>query len=318
MVAKETSGRTQGNIPTIPGYAGSLKSKIDVYQIVTDQIIEMLEQGTIPWSRPWQLHCPVNLVSKKAYRGINVFLLDCSARQQGYSSPYWVSYKQAQQLGGHVLKGEKSTIVVFWKFLAFKEKDENGETAFKEIPFLRYYRVFNIEQCDIPEDKIPQTSKLDFNPVDQAEEIIANMPNRPGITYDGGNRAFYSKLSDSVHLPPRDRFKAEDVYYSTAFHELVHSTGHSSRLNRKTLTDSHSFGDHDYSQEELVAEMGAAFLCGTCGIDRTADNSAAYIQSWLKALKNDKKMVVQASSKAQKAADYILGNEIYNNPTTVN
>jgi antirestriction protein ArdC len=315
MVTKETSGRTREKSPEIPS---RIKSKVDVYQIVTNQIIEMLEQGTIPWSRPWQLHCPMNLVSKKAYRGINVFLLDYSTRQQGYSRPYWISYKQAQQLGGQVRKGEKSTIVVFWKFIAVKERDENGETKAKEVPFLRYYRVFNVEQCDIPDGKIPQTSKLDFNPVDQAEEIIANMPNRPGIKFDGNNRAFYSRITDSVHLPPKERFKIESGYYSTALHELIHSTGHPSRLNRKTLTESHSFGDHNYSQEELIAEMGSAFLCGTCGIERTIDNSAAYIQSWLKALKNDKRMVVRASSQAQKAADYILGNQINNNPITVN
>ena len=276
-----------------------------VYEIVTEQIINKLEQGTVPWHQPWiGGQEPMNLISKKPYRGINSFLLACA----GYVSPYWVSYKQAQDLGGNVKKGEKSTLVVFWKPINVKTNDE--EITEKTIPFLRYYRVFNIEQCEnIDIKKIPiSDARQNFQPLEQCEIVINGMPNKPTIQYRE-QQAYYHPNNDFVNMPRQDTFKNDETYYSTLFHELTHATGHKSRLDRHQKNKcSHHFGSQDYSKEELVAEMGAAFLCGHCQIEnKTIDNSAAYIGSWLKRLKDDVKLVVLAAAQAQKAADYILG-----------
>jgi len=278
-------------------------SKLDVYEIVTDRIVSMLEEGVVPWQKPWATSnsLPINLVSKKNYRGLNVWLLGCS----GYASPYWVSYKQATELGGTVRKGEKSSMVVFWTQFETLDK-ATGEK--KKIPMLRYYNVFNVQQCDGIEYPSEETKKIDFDPIEEAEKLVANMKNKPFITHVE-QQAYYSRSEDKVNMPQKDSFDKPENYYSVLFHELTHATGHEKRLGR--LQDSVSgFGSTSYAKEELVAEMGASYLCATSGIvDRTIDNSAAYIASWLKALKNDKKLVVSAAGKAQKAVDYILGVE---------
>jgi antirestriction protein ArdC len=281
---------------------------ISVYEIVTQQIMERLEKGEVPWKRPWSgsAGIPINLKSKKPYRGVNVWLLGC----MGYSSPYWASFKQINDMGGHVKKGEKKTLVVFWKPPAGKvnriDDEDEEETPKSSYRILRYYKVLNVEQTEGLEDKIPQVEKIEFNPIEKCEEIMEGMPQRPEIKY-GGGRAFYRPDDDFVQLPLKEHFHSPEEFYSTAFHELVHSTGHNSRLSRDMKN---FFGSHDYSKEELVAEMGASFLCGTAGIENTTiDNSAAYIQSWLKKLSNDKKMVVFAASAAQRAAEFILGKE---------
>lgn len=279
-----------------------------VYEIITEKIIEQLEQGTVPWHKPWISEYPKNLISKKEYRGINVFLLGASK----YSSPYWLSYKQAKQLGGNVKKGEKSTIVVFWKQIKVKDKNpDNTEETKKTIPFLRYYRVFNVEQCEnIDEKKIPVTEiNPDFQPIAACEETVMNMQNKPEIRYQD-SRAFYHPSGDYVNMPNPKTFQKEEFYYSVLFHELGHSTGHKSRLARKDF-DKGFFGNEVYSKEELCAEMTAAFLCGHHKIEmKTIDNSAAYIKSWLRKLKDDVKMIVLAAAQAQKAADYILNRPI--------
>ena len=275
-----------------------------IYDLVTDQIMDALRQGDIPWRKPWQIRIARNMVSRKEYRGINVFLLNGSA--------WWASYRQIKQLGGYVRKGEKSTLCVFWKLQQFTETDESGERSTKTVPLLRYYRVFSIDQCELPDDVRAKYIDPDqqFNPIQEAESVVSNMPNRPEIEHRG-NRAFYRPSADLVVMPPRDQFHAETGYYDTLFHELGHSTGHSSRLNRKTLIDLAAFGDHNYSKEELVAEMTSAFLCGVTGIVRdTIANSAAYIQSWLRALDDDRRLVVHAAAQAQKAADYILDKAV--------
>jgi len=280
-----------------------------VYEIITEKILERLEQGEVPWHKPW---CgggyPKNLVSKKEYRGINVFML----ATQKYTSPYWVSYKQAQELGGNVKKGEHSTMVVFWKQLNIKEKGENeeGEEEItpKTIPFLRYYRVFNIEQCEgLDPKKLPEIeTNPNFQPIPACEQTVVGMQNKPVIHHEE-LRAYYHPVLDYVNMPKKENFKKEEFYYSTLFHELGHSTGHESRLARKTITENAHFGNETYSKEELVAEMTAAFLCGHHKIEQeTLENSAAYIKSWLRKLKDDAKMVVLAAAQAQKAADYIL------------
>ena len=276
-----------------------------VYAIITNQIIEKLEQGVCPWRMPWSSDGPKNLTSGKAYRGINILLLG----SQGYANPYWLTFKQAKSLGGHVKKGAKSTPVVFWKTYSTTETNDEGEQAEKGRFVLRYFRVFNLDQCELPADKMPEdvATTKHFDPIPKCEQVAKAMPNAPAITHQS-QRACYSPLLDIVNMPQPESFDAPTAYYGTLFHELTHSTGHESRLNRDSITDPVRFGSHTYSREELIAEMGAAFLNGHCGIDAsTLDNSAAYIHGWLKRLKNDPKLVVQAAGKAQRASDYILG-----------
>ena len=278
--------------------------KTTVYQIVTDRIMSLLEQGQIPWHKPWASsdQLPKNLASGKEYRGVNVWLLHAA----GYAEPYWLSFKQARDRGGHVRKGEKAHIAVFWKMLDVPDRDRDGNETVKQVPMLRYYNVFNVEQCEGIE--YPHTIKKHVHePVTACESIINNMPNRPDIKHAGG-KAYYSPMLDRVVLPPEELFQTAQGCYATAFHELTHSTGHPARLDRYGINKAHAFGSKDYSKEELCAEMGAAYLCGHCGISpATIENSAAYLQSWLKALKNDNRLVVYAAAQAQKAADFILG-----------
>ena len=289
--------------------------KRDVYQIVTDKIITLLESGTIPWKKPWRggaAAMPKNAVSKKPYRGVNVWLLTMTADAMGYNSAYWLTYKQAKDLGGNVRKGEKSSLVVFWKFLDIQKIDkETGEKYTDQVPFLRYYNVFNADQCDdvkVPVEETTTEPDLVFEPIQACENIVEHMPNRPEIVHDNVSRAYYRPSADLVHMPNKEKFTGIEEYYSTLFHELTHSTSHETRLNRKDNTRIAAFGDADYSKEELVAEMGAAYLCGMSDIETAIiENTVAYIQNWLKALRNDKKLVVHAAGQAQKAADYILG-----------
>lgn len=269
-----------------------------VYQIITDRIIEKLKTGNIPWQKGWTVESqPRNYKSKKLYRGINTFLL----MGTNYALPYFLSFKQAQELGGHVRKGEKGHTVIFWKMQDFLDK-ENGEL--KKFPLLRYYTVFNASQIDGVDFPKPETFVHD--PIAGAEAIIDKMPKRPELI--SGNHAAYFPSLDQVMMPDKPYFRTAEDFYSTFFHELTHSTGHKIRLDRpQSILE---FNRQGYAREELVAEMGAAFLCGQCGIvERTIENSAAYVQGWLQALKNDPKMVVVAAAQAQKAADYILGQK---------
>jgi len=269
------------------------------YEIVTESIIKQLESGVAPWRKPWRTEMPANLVSKKAYRGINIFLLG----SQGYGSRYWVTYSQAQALGGSVKKGEHGSKVVFWKIDEYrKENQETGETEDHKSILLRYYTVFNLEQCE--GIKSPEPVPV-INPIEQCESVVSSMPNPP--TFEQDSRAFYRPSTDTVGMPARSAFHSAEEYYSTFFHELTHSTGHPSRVGREGIMEHNPFGSEDYSKEELVAEMGAAMLCGVAGVaSRTLGNSAAYLQSWISKLKSDSRLIVSAASQAQKAADYIL------------
>lgn len=290
--------------------------KATVYDVITDRILEKLEAGTVPWHKPWKggaAGMPRNLKSKRAYRGINVFLLSCA----GYGSPHWLTFRQATQLGGAVRKGEKGFPVVFWKW---PDRDKAGDNPGGDDrgkargPILRYYTVFNVAQCDgIDDPDAAEPPTRAFSPIAACEQVIADMPDPPKRG-SGEARAYYRPSEDLVNLPPAELFDSDEELYSTLFHELVHSTGNSKRLGRPGVTDAVLFGSHAYSKEELVAEMGAAFLCGHTGIDTaTLDNSAAYIASWLDKLRNDKRLVVHAAAAAQKAADHILGRELAQN-----
>jgi antirestriction protein ArdC len=276
--------------------------KTNIYDQITERIIAMLEKGTIPWRKPWtaQTGLPRNLVSGKAYRGINVFLLHAMC----YESPFWLTFRQAQELGGNVRKGEKACPVVFWKQLEVEDKESH---EVEKIPMLRFYYVFNVAQVDGLKD-IPANNEATATASTKPVAILENMPKRPAIKY-GMRKAFYSPAEDSIGMPNRECFDSDASFFATAYHEAIHSTGHASRLNRPTVTEANGFGSEEYSKEELIAEMGSAFLCGEAGIESTQENSAAYLQNWLEQLENDKKLIVQAAAQAQKAADFILGTQ---------
>jgi antirestriction protein ArdC len=280
-----------------------------VYEIVTERILEKLEAGTVPWHKPWAGGgSPQNLVSGRGYRGVNIFLLGC----QGFTSPYWLTFKQAKQLGGSVRKGEHGTPCILWKWINRSDENaETGDTETKQIPLIRYYNVFNAEQCDgISHARLEaqQDEPEPFNPIESAERIVASYPKPPSISEDGRGAAYYRPSTDSIHMPEQETFDSEAHYYATLFHEMTHSTGHESRLARTGVTNRIRYGSHEYSQEELVAEMGAAFLAAEAGIDSEAlvDNSASYVASWMERLRSDPKLVVLAGAQAQRAVDHIL------------
>lgn len=279
---------------------------VSVYQIVTDRIIAELEKGIIPWERPWTgvRDGAFSRATGKPYSLLNQLLL-------GKPGEY-LTYKQAQQAGGQVRKGEKGSIVVFWKMDGKAEKDaDTGELKIKQFPILKYYYVFHVDQCDGIEPKYKEPVFTPLNPVEEAERVLNDYSTRCGvpIIHEKGNLAFYRPSTDEIHLPLMEQFSKQAEYYSVAFHESVHSTGHKSRLNR--LDDSSRFGNEVYSKEELVAEMGAACILHELGIetDSSFRNSAAYIQNWLHVLKDDPKMVVHAAGKAEKAVKLILNVE---------
>lgn len=289
----------------------------NVYEIVTEAILKQLEQGTAPWHKPWKtIHgeVPTNLVSGKAYRGINLFLLS----HLPYARPLYLTYKQTQELGGQVKRGEHGHKVVFWKVSdrpTTEASEDGGESTTKRSFLLRYYTVFNVAQCEGLDAKIPALPAASpltpIQSIDSAESIVREWAGKPMIEEKISDRAFYVPALDRITVPSRTQYENPTEFYSTLFHELTHSTGHKSRLNRSTLTELCPFGSTNYSREELVAEMGAAFLCGEAGIENAASlqNSASYIAGWMKKLKADPRCVVTAAAQAQKAADLILNRQ---------
>jgi antirestriction protein ArdC len=273
-----------------------------VYEIVTDKILKQLESGVAPWRKPWTSQPPMNLISQKEYRGLNTFLLG----SQGYGSRYWLTFNQASKLGGHIKAGEKSSLVIFWNIgeETIRKKPDGSERKSKPI-LLRYYSVFNLQQTEGIAEKLGLDKQPALIPsLEDCEAIVANMPNPP--SREQSDKAWYKPAADTVGMPNRSLFNSPQAYYATLFHELTHSTGHVSRLSREGIMEHHAFGDADYSREELVAEMGAAMLCGVTGIEPAViDNSVAYLQNWIRVLKGDSKLLVTAASAAQKAADYI-------------
>jgi len=273
---------------------------MNVYEIVTEKIIKQLESGVAPWRKPWTTLAPMNMVSKRPYTGINVLLL----ASQGYASPCWLTYKQAAKIGKHVKKGEHGSLVVFWKIDEYsKANKETGELENRSSAMLRYYTVFNASQGEGLESLNLGTNKT---PIETCERILAGFQNAPML--EQGDRASYAPSRDVVTMPARGSFSSIEAYYATLFHELTHSTGHSSRLDRPGFDAPVHFGSESYSREELVAELGASMLCGFAGIDPSLlDNSASYLQSWISKLRGDSKLIVQAASAAQKATKLILG-----------
>jgi antirestriction protein ArdC len=294
-----------------------------VEEIITNRIVAMLEAGTVPWHKPWANRqtgtdaFPRNAITKRHYRGINVFIL----ASQSYGSPCWLTYKEALALGGHVKAGEHGTPIVFWKWLSREIEKADGSIDEKHFPMLRYYTVFNAEQtegCRLPADAKSEGDGAPFNPIEACEAVYENMPGRPRLEHGAttaitrGHRfeAYYTAGSDTVVMPRREAFDSPEFYYSVLFHELTHSTGAAQRLNRPTLNQAVKFGDTNYSKEEIVAEMGASFLAGHTGFEQvTLTNNAAYLANWIGALKGDAKLVIVAAAAAQKASDYILNRQ---------
>lgn len=276
---------------------------VNVYQMVTDRIIAELEQGIIPWNKPWTgvKGGAFNRISRKPYSLINQMML----RHQGE----YASYKQWQSIGGQVRKGEKAEQVVFWKVYQTRE-EKDGEEVVHSIPVLKYYSVFHISQVDGVEP-LEKPELADTEPLEEAETVLMDYIGREGIKFETSvsNKAYYSPLMDAIHLPVIRQFTDAAEYYSVAFHEATHSTMKESRCNRPQKMA--AFGSESYSKEELVAEIGSATILNIIGIETpgTFKNNAAYIQNWLQVLKNDNRFVISASSKAEKAVKYILNQK---------
>lgn len=270
-----------------------------VYEIVTDKIIKQMEKGIIPWHKPWHGGmAKFNRVSKKGYSVLNQLLLPFDGE--------YATLKQWNELGGKVKAGEKGNIVTYWNFINKTEKQEDGTEKVKSFPILRYYTVFHISQVE----GVEPLKNIDFTnmEVESAEAVKNTYFEREScrLFVEKSDRAYYSHSFDEIHVPELNQFENSDEFYSTLFHEMTHSTGAASRLDR--LSNTAFFGNEDYSKEELVAEIGSAMLSSVAGLntEKTFNNSVAYLQSWLRVLKNDPRMIVSAASKAEKAVDYIL------------
>lgn len=282
-------------------------NKVDTYELVTNRILEQMEKGIVPWQKPWGgASGAISYVTRKPYSLLNQFLL-------GKEGEY-LTFNQVSNLGGKVKKGAKGSFVVFFKQYPIKEEviDDNGEKKIEThiIPILKHYYVFHIDDCEGIESKcVKGDDTLEVK--EDAEGIINNYFNRESCTIEikQSDGAFYSPSEDKVVCPSIKQFDEVEEYYSTIFHETTHSTGHTSRLDRKL--NEGLFGNDPYAKEELVAEIGSAFLCSKCGLDskKAFKNSVAYIQNWAKQLKSDKKLIVSAAGKAQKAVNFILGIE---------
>lgn len=280
------------------------RSRRDAYAAITDRIIAALERGTVPWRAPWRARGHRNALSGRPYRGINLLVLAIAALDQGFDDPRWLTYRQAMSRGGHVRRGEQGTQVVLWKWI--ERGDPATDPAAERYPLLRLFSVFNVTQCD--DLALPAHEAVGpLDPLAEAEAIAAGYSDGPPVMCDAES-AYYAPSRDEVRLPPRASFRDAHGYYATLFHELAHSTGHPSRLNREGYQSAARFGSEIYSREELVAEFAAAFLGQEAGIDPSrVDQSAAYIASWLRALRDDRRLAVVAAGQAQRAADHILG-----------
>ena len=286
----------------------------DVFAIITNRIIDQLEQQVIPWRKPWtEGGHPQNLFTKRPYTGINTWLLG----SLGYSQNYFLTWKQVKSVGANVKKGEKGTMVVFWKRIPQEQSKDSTEPQ-KVNSILRYYYVFNIAQID----HLPEVITIPYAPetissITACDEIIGTMPNCPAIKH-GKQSAYYDPIKDYINMPKQGSFESLTSYYGTLFHELIHSTGHASRLNRKEIVESNKYGSELYSIEELTAEIGACYLNSITGItNKEFDNSVAYIKGWIDVLRNDMRMIVYASGQAQRATNYILNVQSYQKGTEV-
>jgi antirestriction protein ArdC len=279
-------------------------ASFDLYQIITDRIVDMLEAGVRPWEKPWEGGACASRPLRwngVPYRGVNTLILWCEAADKGFNNPTWMSYKQATDLGGQVRKGEKSTMIVFYKLMV--NEDANGDE--KKFPLLRYSNVFNVDQIDgLPAKyyKVAEVKKI--NNSKRNKKVDEFFKNYGVTTKHGGNSAMYVPSRDEIHMPVFEIFTSADTYYSTLAHENIHSTRHETRLKRDFGRK--NWGDAGYAMEELVAEMGAAFLCADLGITpEVREDHAQYIDHWLKVMKGDKRAIFTASTAATAAVEFM-------------
>ena len=289
------------------------EEKQDVYTRITNKIITSLEQGVRPWMKPWNAEHAAGKITRplrhhgQPYSGINILMLWASAMEQGFAAPIWMTFKQALELNAHVRKGEKGSLVVYANSITRTEHDgDTGEDIEREIPFLKGYTVFNVEQIDGLPEIYYAKAESQLTPVERIERAEEFFKHIPVTLKHGGNRAYYAQELDYVQMPIIEAFRDAESYYATLGHEFIHSTRHPMRLardfGRKT------WGDEGYAREELVAELGSAFLCTDLELTpEVRDDHAGYIANWPEVLKNDKRCVVQAASYAQKAVDYLHG-----------
>jgi antirestriction protein ArdC len=285
----------------------------DVYSRITNRIIADLEQGVRPWMKPWNAEHAAGRITRPLrhngilYKGINVVMLWSASVAKGYACPLWLTFKQALELGGHVRKGETGELVVYADRITRAETDAKGEEVEREIPFLKGYTVFNAEQCEgLPAQYAAKAEPPALTPLQRIEAADRFFAATDADIRHGGTRAYYAEGADYVQMPPFETFRDAESHAATLAHELIHWTKHDTRLARDMGRVRH--GDEGYAREELVAELGAAFLCADLGITPDVrDDHAAYIATWLKVLKDDRRFVVAAASHAQRAADYLHG-----------
>ena len=288
-----------------------MSEKQDIYSRVTNKIIADLERGNLTWLQPWQSGHAAGQISKplraigKPYQGINVIMLWASAMEQGFDCPLWLTYKQAAELGGQVKKGEKGTLVVYADTITKTEANDKGEDVKTAIPFMKGYTVFNAQQVDnLPPHFTARMEPQHSQPIERIEQAERFFASTKATIQHGGSQAFYSPDRDMVQMPEMQTFRDGESYYATLAHEMTHWTRHETRLNRDLGRK--RYGDAGYAMEELVAEIGAAFLCADLGITpETREDHAAYVASWLKVLKDDKRAIFTAASHAQRAADHL-------------
>jgi antirestriction protein ArdC len=280
----------------------------DIYQALTDRMLDQLEKGRVPWQQPWKSLWPQNLMTKKPYRGVNALVTALS----GYESPYWLTFKQALDLGGAVIKGEKATPIIFWKSLEPQEgaevRKEGSQEPQPERFVVRYSNLFNIEQTEGIEPP-KEATKEDFAPIEAAQKIVDSAKLCP--IRHGGGEAYWHIFEDYIQMPVPEHFRCPESYYHTLFHEMGHATGHATRLDREASRTPLSMKSPLYAKEELLAELTACFLSNQVGTMKNVmfNNATAYVQHWLKILQNDKHLVVSAASHAQKATAFILGEK---------
>ena len=293
----------------------------NLYEEVTNKIISMIEKGVAPWRRTWSTYgLARNYVSGRPYTGINYLLMNNTR----HNIPYFLTFNQVKELGGKVKKGAQAEMVIYFKVFC-KDSDDNTLTLeeanarrlkgeeIKALRFIRYYSVFNvsdIEEVELDLNRFNEAKLTDNERLERCEQIIGNMPKLPELRHIDANRAYYNPALDFINMPDIKQFESSEHYYPTYFHELIHSTGHASRLARPEVMDFSGFGTTPYSKEELVAEMGASYLSCICQIDYAPviENSASYLIGWLKVLKDDSKFIFQVASCAQRATDFILNN----------
>lgn len=296
----------------------NLSGRSLIVKIITDQVVKAMEQGIIPWQKPWVGGgLPKSLATGKPYRGLNALLLNLSAVMNGYTSGYWATWDKIRQMGGRVKEGQekKYTIISYYQSVSVPGEDEDGNPIEVSYPLLRYYRVYNLDQTEgipRPSDELPPGVVGQEDALEAVENAISLMPNPPQI-FEDSNKAYYDPQDDSIHLPSRTRFVSLEEYYATKLHEIGHSTGAAHRLNRPEIAERQALTDeYHYGVEELTAELFSAYACGYFGInnEKIIQNQAAYLNGWINAIQENREILIKAGQRASKALDYFLSAQL--------